>query len=166
MCSSDLFLGLLALLFPPLPVWVKCGICSSDSLLNLLLCMLGYVPGLLHAWYIVAKYPEPVDQHGGYDTEGARVVYVRVDQEGEAAGGHGGRRAQQQQPQGGRQPKSQPGRQAHMSYGSAAGSSSSAPPPLSSQPHDYNGGEGSSEDLPPPPSYAEVVGDHKIQDRS
>lgn len=144
---------------------MKCGICSSDSLLNLLLCMLGYVPGLLHAWYIVAKYPEPVDQHGGYDTEGARVVYVRVDQEGEAPGGHGGRRAQQQQPQGGRQPKSQPGRQANMSYGSAAGSSSSAPP-LSTQPHDYNGGEGSSEDLPPPPSYAEVVGDHKIQDRS
>lgn len=150
---------------------MKCGICSSESLLNILLCMLGYVPGLLHAWYIVAKYPDPVDYHGDYDAEGGRVVYVRVDREGEAAtaGGHGGRRVQQQQPQGGRQPKSQPGRQANMSYGSAAGPSSAAAAaaaPIPSPSHDYNGGEGSSEDMPPPPSYAEVVGDHKIQDRS
>ncbi|ROW04455.1 hypothetical protein VMCG_04955 [Cytospora schulzeri] len=161
MCSSDFFLGLLALLFPPLPVWVKCGICSADSLLNILLCMLGYVPGLLHAWYIIAKYPEPAEYYGNYDSEGGRVAYVRINQEeGAPAGGHGGRRVQQ----GGRQPKPQPAPHANMNYGSAAGSSSSAPPPPPV--HDYNGGEGSSEDMPPPPSYAEVVGDHKIQDRS
>ncbi|KUI57490.1 Plasma membrane proteolipid 31 [Cytospora mali] len=118
MCTSDLFLGLLALLFPPLPVWVKCGICSADSLLNILLCMLGYVPGLLHAWYIIAKYPEPVEYYGNTDSEGGRVRYIIVNQGDEEAGGsHGGR-------------------------------------------------EGSSEDLPPPPSYAQVMGDHKIQDRN
>jgi len=27
----------------PLAVWVKCGICSADSLINILLCVLGYV---------------------------------------------------------------------------------------------------------------------------
>lgn len=35
-----------------LTVWVKCGICSADSLINILLCTLGYLPGLLHSWYV------------------------------------------------------------------------------------------------------------------
>lgn len=38
MCGSDILLGLLAILFPPLAVWVKRGICSADSLINILLC--------------------------------------------------------------------------------------------------------------------------------
>ncbi|ROW16854.1 hypothetical protein VPNG_01525 [Cytospora leucostoma] len=173
MCTGDFFLGFLALLFPPLPVWVKCGLCSADSLLNLLLCMLGYVPGLLHAWYIIAKYPEPVGYYGEDDSESGRVAYVIVNQEDIDAGRvpQGARLAQhQQQRQARPKPKSQPGRQAHMSYGtrdsdSGAAGSSSAPAPPQRPHHDYNG-EGSSEDLPPPPSYAEVVGDNKIQDRS
>ncbi|KAF8445474.1 hypothetical protein BGX38DRAFT_1194741 [Terfezia claveryi] len=43
MCSTDSFLALLAVLFPPLAVWVKRGICSADSLINFALCCLGYV---------------------------------------------------------------------------------------------------------------------------
>ena len=68
MCSSDCFLAVLAVLFPPLPgmtfhhvvwilisfrhltddtsrslVWVKRGICSADSLISLALCCLGWV---------------------------------------------------------------------------------------------------------------------------
>jgi uncharacterized membrane protein YqaE (UPF0057 family) len=31
-------------------VWVKRGICSGDSIINILLCVLGYLPGLIHAW--------------------------------------------------------------------------------------------------------------------
>ncbi len=38
MCGSDIFLGLIAILFPPLAVWVKRGICSGDSLINIALC--------------------------------------------------------------------------------------------------------------------------------
>ncbi|KAK9457115.1 hypothetical protein V1511DRAFT_492728 [Dipodascopsis uninucleata] len=57
-CSADVFLVLLAIVFPPLPVWVKRGICSADSLINIALCMLGFIPGLLHSWYIIARYPE------------------------------------------------------------------------------------------------------------
>lgn len=38
MCGSDIFLGILAILFPPLAVWVKRGICSADSLINIALC--------------------------------------------------------------------------------------------------------------------------------
>ncbi|KGR20681.1 hypothetical protein MG9_02272, partial [Candida albicans P37037] len=33
------------------------GCCSCDSLINIALCMLGYFPGLIHSWYIIAKYP-------------------------------------------------------------------------------------------------------------
>lgn len=56
-CLSDLCLIILSILFPPLPVWIRRGICSGDSLINILLCILGYFPGLIHAWYIIAKYP-------------------------------------------------------------------------------------------------------------
>jgi len=69
MSASDIFLALLAVLFPPLPVWIKRGICSADSLLNLLLFVLGYFPGLLHAWYVIARFPEGVndDEYGAGD---------------------------------------------------------------------------------------------------
>lgn len=148
-------------------MWVKCGICSGESVLNIFLCMVGFLPGLLHAWYIIAKHPEPVIYYGADDSEDGRVRYVVVDQddnEDEA----GARRQQQQRPQSRPKPKSQPARHAGMSYGTGdetAGSSSPPPTAAPPQPYDYNAGEGSSGDLPPPPSYAQVMGDHKIQDR-
>jgi len=63
MCSSDVFLAILAILFPPVAVWIKVGLCSADSIINIALCCLGYVPGLLHAWYIILKHPEPDDEY-------------------------------------------------------------------------------------------------------
>lgn len=48
---------LVSVFFPPLPVWIRRGFCSCDSLINILLCLLGYLPGLIHSWYIIAKYP-------------------------------------------------------------------------------------------------------------
>lgn len=158
MCSADVFLAILALLFPPLPVWVKRGICSADSLINILLCVLGYVPGLLHAWYIIAKFPEPAYEYEALpqDREGGRVTYVYVQCP----------QGQQQHQQHNQQPKPQP-QSPHggMNYGTsaAAAASASAPPP---QQHGItNAGEGSSSDPDAiPPSYAEVIaGDHKIQ---
>lgn len=38
MCGSDIFLGVIAILFPPIAVWVKRGLCSADSLINIALC--------------------------------------------------------------------------------------------------------------------------------
>lgn len=143
----------------PPTVWVKCGICSADSVINILLCVLGFLPGLLHAWYIIAKFPEP--DYANYervgDSEHGRVTYVVVQQD------ENGRRSQRSRGQGQGQPK--PARQGNMTYGTsqgnAAASSSSAP-----QGH-ANGGQGSSDDQAPPPSYAQVVmGDNKIQDQS
>ncbi|KAK1752261.1 UPF0057-domain-containing protein [Echria macrotheca] len=160
MCSGDCFLGFIAILFPPLPVWVKRGICSADSLINILLLTLGYVPGLLHSWYIIAKFPEPdFDYQGPADAEHGRVyVFIHEPQS----------QGQQHHQQG--QPKlnAPPPHQSNMNYGTTsapgassapASGSSSAPQPQQS----HDAGEGSS-DHPPPPSYAQVVaGDHKVQ---
>ncbi|SLM36346.1 Proteolipid membrane potential modulator [Lasallia pustulata] len=97
MCSSDIFLGLIAILFPPIAVWIKRGLCSADSLINLALCCLGFIPGLLHAWYIIARYPEAPDSayerappDGG---ENGHVTYYYVAQRGgeEHRGGQGQR---------------------------------------------------------------------------
>ncbi|KAI1265579.1 putative stress response RCI peptide [Xylariaceae sp. FL1019] len=140
MCSPDIFLGLIAILFPPLSVWVRRGICSVDSLINILLCLLGYIPGLLHAWYIIAKFPESSD-------------YERVPQDQE----HGHTHTYHvfvPNPNNGRQQQPKPS--SNMNYGSTnnsnanAGSSSAGPA--------NEGGD------PAPPTYAEAVkGDNKIQ---
>lgn len=54
---TDICLLILSVLFPPLPVWIRRGVCSKDSFINILLFFLGYFPGLIHSWYIIAKYP-------------------------------------------------------------------------------------------------------------
>ncbi|KAK3306703.1 uncharacterized protein B0T15DRAFT_528015 [Chaetomium strumarium] len=158
MCSTDIFLGLLAVLFPPLPVWVKRGICSADSFINILLFILGYIPGLLHSWYIIATYPEPPYdydyEHLPSDVEHGRI-YVFVHN-----GGHG-------------QP-AQPAPQGHMNYGSTnntnktpAGGSAAAAPHPHHPPQEQgttSAAAGPSDGNAPPPSYAQVVaGDHKVQ---
>jgi len=163
MCdSSDVFLAFLAILFPPIAVWVKRGICSADSLINIALCCLGFLPGLLHAWYIISSYPDP-----GYEQvqQEERVVYVvhgtqygTVTPQGQFPGQQSGstnaftntqpkRAAKMAAPAPNRQPQA------------AAGSSSAAP---------ADGAEAaaanSSNPNAPPPSYAAAVaGDHKIQ---
>ncbi|CZS89297.1 probable SNA2 Integral mebrane protein [Rhynchosporium agropyri] len=144
MCSSDMFLGLIAILFPPLAVWVKCGICSADSLINICLCMLGFLPGLLHAWYIIAKFSEHDYDSIPADAESGRVTYVIVD---------GQRRV------------ATPSR----AHGPAGGYGTTAPlaPPLHQNQNgtwNNNAAEGSSSGGAVPPSYAEAVkGDNKIQ---
>ncbi|KAH8808852.1 hypothetical protein F5884DRAFT_822020 [Xylogone sp. PMI_703] len=158
MCSSDIFLGVLAILFPPLAVWVKSGLCSADSLINILLCMLGYLPGLLHAWYIIAKYPDPEYSMIPQDAESARVTYIIV-----------------QSPDGSqrRVPRNSGGAR----NGGAQGYGTTAPPtaaPVHQEPNGtWNnssagmGGEaGSSNAGLAPPTYADAVkGDHKVQTR-
>ncbi|XXG98477.1 hypothetical protein Hte_004801 [Hypoxylon texense] len=156
MCTADLFLGLLAILFPPLPVWVKCGLCSADSIINILLCMLGYIPGLLHSWYIISKFPETYE-YEAVPPDGERGhVYVFVQQP---------EREPQPQPHPHPHPHPKPSGStpSHPNYGSTASngngnhaaSSSSAGPASGS--HHEDGAAA-------PPTYAEAVkGDNKIQ---
>ncbi|KAK4494754.1 hypothetical protein PRZ48_014110 [Zasmidium cellare] len=91
MCGSDVFLGLIAILFPPIAVWVKRGICSADSLINIALCCLGFLPGLLHAWYIIAITPDPTyEQLAQQDAERGTVTYYYVQSQPAYAPQQGG----------------------------------------------------------------------------
>ncbi|KIW34372.1 uncharacterized protein PV07_01151 [Cladophialophora immunda] len=165
MTCGDIFLALIAILFPPIAVWIKSGICSCDSLINILLCMLGYVPGLLHAWYIIARNPErdydyeviPDSERGG---QGGRVTYyfIRHESVPRQPPLYG---TQAQDPSGDDRPAPLPP--------ACQGSNRPAPPPPSNpssqadEPAGPSVGAGSNEPGAPP-SYSEVVkGDHKIQ---
>ena len=136
-------------------MWIKSGICTADSLINIALCCLGYVPGLIHAWYIIARNPErdygyePID--GRQDAEGGRVTYYYVAQGSSPSpqqGGYGGtsNRERMVVPQATKpqQPQQQP------QSGTGAVNSSE--------------GESSTGQARPPPTYAEAVkGDNKVQ---
>lgn len=53
-CSvSDLFLYILAVFFPPVAVLLRSGFCSQDFVLNILLTLCGFLPGLIHAIYYI-----------------------------------------------------------------------------------------------------------------
>ncbi|KAL1311184.1 hypothetical protein AAFC00_001381 [Neodothiora populina] len=149
MCGSDIFLGIIAIVFPPIAVWVKRGICSADSLINIALCCLGFLPGLLHAWYIISICPSPTyEQVQQEDPESGRVAYYRVQQGG--AGPSQGQRnygtVQNQFP--GQQNGTMPGAQQYRQVeGGMQGGASTKP---------------SGNDVPP--TYAQAVkGDHKVQ---
>jgi uncharacterized membrane protein YqaE (UPF0057 family) len=52
--EQKLLLVIIAILLPPLAVGLKEGI-GLHLILNIVLCLLFYVPGLLHALYIVLR---------------------------------------------------------------------------------------------------------------
>lgn len=141
-------------------MWVKRGVCSADSLINIALCCLGFLPGLLHAWYTILQNPDPYDGYGQVgDGEGGRqgTTYYVVSHTGPArqqGGMNYGTVPQQQQQTGvtGQNQSKKTGK-------SAKGASGSGAP-------QQMGGEGSSSQPEgPPPTYADVIkGDHKVQD--
>lgn len=115
--------------------------------------MLGYLPGLLHAWYIIAKNPE-YDYEVVPDDEaqqGGRVTYYYISHE--------------QRPTSQRQHRPK-------NYGTQGpappvpdNNRPAAPPePASTQAGPSTGAGG--DEAGAPPSYADAVkGDHKIQSR-
>lgn len=56
MVLGGFILGIIALVLPPLPVIIRRG-CSGHVLLNIFLCLLGWIPGVVHAWYIILETP-------------------------------------------------------------------------------------------------------------
>lgn len=56
--SSDVFLYFLALFLPPLAVFFKREL-HGDFWINVILSIIGWIPGVIHAWYIIAKFERP-----------------------------------------------------------------------------------------------------------
>ncbi|KAF2479676.1 hypothetical protein BDY17DRAFT_256973 [Neohortaea acidophila] len=52
--GTDVCLYFLAIFVPPLAVLLKCG-CGGDFIINIGLTILGWLPGVVHAWYLIAK---------------------------------------------------------------------------------------------------------------
>jgi uncharacterized membrane protein YqaE (UPF0057 family) len=53
--ASDICKILLAIILPPVGVFLERG-CGGDFFINILLTILGYLPGIIHALYIILKY--------------------------------------------------------------------------------------------------------------
>ncbi|KAK8869964.1 hypothetical protein IAR55_000534 [Kwoniella newhampshirensis] len=65
--GSDIVLILVAIIFPPAAAAIITG-CSCDLLINILLTILGYLPGHIHAFWLIYKRikAEEMYGHGGY----------------------------------------------------------------------------------------------------
>ncbi|BEJ16757.1 hypothetical protein CspHIS471_0601580 [Cutaneotrichosporon sp. HIS471] len=53
---GNVFLYILAIFLPPVPVFLKAG-CGMDVLVNILLWALCWIPGVLHSMYIISSRP-------------------------------------------------------------------------------------------------------------
>ncbi|GAC22178.1 YqaE/Pmp3 family membrane protein [Paraglaciecola arctica] len=51
---NKLILIILAIFLPPIAVFLKSGV-GKDLLINILLCLLFYVPGIIHALWVCTK---------------------------------------------------------------------------------------------------------------
>ncbi|SCV69373.1 BQ2448_2393 [Microbotryum intermedium] len=61
--ASDIVLCLVAILFPPAAAAFITG-CSCDLLINVLLTVLGYIPGHIHAFYLIYKKTQAEERYG------------------------------------------------------------------------------------------------------
>jgi uncharacterized membrane protein YqaE (UPF0057 family) len=51
---NKMVLIILAILLPPVAVFLKNGV-GKDLIINIVLCLLFYIPGILHALWLVTK---------------------------------------------------------------------------------------------------------------
>ncbi|KAG6829075.1 hypothetical protein H0H92_005786 [Tricholoma furcatifolium] len=61
--SSDVILILVAILFPPAAVAMMSG-CGCDLLVNICLTILGYIPGTIHAFWLIYKQMQAEERYG------------------------------------------------------------------------------------------------------
>ncbi|KAM0751441.1 hypothetical protein T439DRAFT_380405 [Meredithblackwellia eburnea MCA 4105] len=71
MRSSDIILGIVAIFFPPVSVAMLTG-CSFDLLINIALTILGFIPGHIHAFYLLYLNAKAEEKYGkgGYRYHG------------------------------------------------------------------------------------------------
>ncbi|KAJ4351759.1 uncharacterized protein N0V89_007102 [Didymosphaeria variabile] len=148
-------------------LWVKKGVCSADSLINLALCCLGFLPGMIHAWYIILNNPEHTYEHvpDHERQDGSRTTtYYYVSHGGPAPqGGQMNYGTVGSQPNAGQFPGQQTGTTNAFPQPKAKGQNVQPQQGVAGQ--ETGAGEGSSEQPNgPPPTYADVIkGDHKVQ---
>ncbi|EOD46984.1 hypothetical protein GTA08_BOTSDO01418 [Neofusicoccum parvum] len=83
---SAILIILITILVPPIGVLITAG-CGADFLINILLTLLGYFPGHIHAFYIEYVYYKRREDaaRGIYDSQPAAGVYSeRVQRGGKA----------------------------------------------------------------------------------
>ncbi|PPQ73718.1 hypothetical protein CVT26_010849 [Gymnopilus dilepis] len=61
--SSDVLLIIVAIIFPPAAAAFITG-CSCDLLINILLTILGYIPGHIHAFWLIYKKMQAEERYG------------------------------------------------------------------------------------------------------
>jgi uncharacterized membrane protein YqaE (UPF0057 family) len=54
----DILAMILAIFLPPLGVFLKRGCFHADFWINLGLTLLGWIPGVIHAWYVTIHYSD------------------------------------------------------------------------------------------------------------
>lgn len=52
--DNKIVLVILAILLPPLAVFFKKGL-GKDLIINIILCLIFYIPGIIHALWLVTK---------------------------------------------------------------------------------------------------------------
>ncbi|KAF1983473.1 UPF0057-domain-containing protein [Aulographum hederae CBS 113979] len=65
--TSDVCLYFLAIFLPPLAVFFKSA-CGADFWINICLSILGWIPGVIHAWYVISHHERRIVRK--------RVVYT------------------------------------------------------------------------------------------
>ncbi|RMY67098.1 hypothetical protein D0863_08005 [Hortaea werneckii] len=61
MVLGGLALGIIAIFIPPLVVLLRAG-CGANLLINIVLLFLGWIPAVLHAWFIIIDRPSARDR--------------------------------------------------------------------------------------------------------
>ncbi|KAF9016160.1 UPF0057-domain-containing protein [Hymenopellis radicata] len=61
--SSDVLIILVAIIFPPAAAAFLTG-CSCDLLINICLTLLGYIPGHIHAFWLIYKKMQAEERYG------------------------------------------------------------------------------------------------------
>lgn len=77
MCTDDCCLALIAVFIPPLAVCLKRGCCTADLVINIALTLLGAVPGIIHAWWVIFNQPDDRRRvRPGYESGPSRIIIV------------------------------------------------------------------------------------------
>lgn len=63
--GSDILLIIVAIIFPPAAAAFITG-CSCDLLINILLTVLGYLPGHIHAFWLIWKKIKAEEMYGAH----------------------------------------------------------------------------------------------------